>query len=113
MLHVLKTLNETLIEQNREPLRIGIGIHTGAAIVGSIGSPERLEFTAIGHTVNLAARVEQLTKTLGVSLLVTEITVRQLNAADDLKPHPPQEIRGVNERMVVYSERSSTLHDQI
>jgi adenylate cyclase len=103
MLKALEDLNERLRSEGREPFRVGIGIHTGPAIVGSIGSPERLEFTAIGNTVNLAARVEQLTKQLGVPLLATESTVAQLASRGALQPHPPQEIRGLTERMVVYS----------
>ena len=103
MLRALEELNVRLIGEGREPIRIGIGIHTGPAIVGSIGSPERLEFTAIGNTVNLAARVEQLTKNLGVPLLATEPTISHLTTKDGLKAHPAQEIRGMPERMVVYS----------
>jgi adenylate cyclase len=82
---------------------MGVGIHSGPAIVGSIGSPARLEFTAIGNTVNLAARVEQLTKKLGTTLLVTHDTVAQLSAPAALRAHPPQEIRGLTAETIVYS----------
>jgi len=60
-------------------LRIGIGINTGVVIAGTIGGGGRLEFTLIGDTTNVAARVEQLTKTTGDTILVTHHTVDALN----------------------------------
>jgi class 3 adenylate cyclase len=56
-------------------LRVGIGINTGEVIAGTIGGAGKLEFTLIGDTVNVAARVEQLTKVTGDSILVTQQTV--------------------------------------
>jgi adenylate cyclase len=53
-------------------LRIGIGINTGLVIAGTIGGAGKLEFTLIGDTVNVAARVEQLTKTTGDAILLTQ-----------------------------------------
>jgi len=64
-------------------LRIGIGINTGKVIAGTIGGAGKLEFTLIGDTVNVAARVEQLTKTTGDTILLTHQTV------DALVSRPP------------------------
>ena len=60
-------------------LRIGIGINTGVVIAGTIGGGGKLEFTLIGDTVNVAARVEQLTKITGDAILITHHTVDALN----------------------------------
>jgi class 3 adenylate cyclase len=59
-------------------LRIGIGVNTGLVIAGTIGGAGKLEFTLIGDTVNVAARVEQLTKTTGDAILLTHQTVHAL-----------------------------------
>lgn len=59
-------------------LRIGVGINTGVVIAGTIGGGGKLEFTLIGDTVNVAARVEQLTKITGDVILMTDQTVRAL-----------------------------------
>ena len=64
-------------------LRIGIGINTGVVIAGTIGGGGKLEFTLIGDTVNVAARVEQLTKTTGDAILLTDQSV------DALASRPP------------------------
>jgi adenylate cyclase len=64
-------INRLVVERFGGELRIGIGINTGVVIAGTIGGGGKLEFTLIGDTVNVAARVEQLTKTTGDAILLT------------------------------------------
>jgi adenylate cyclase len=105
MLRRLDQLNEELGADGEAPMAIGIGLNTGRAIVGSIGSPERMEFTVIGNTVNVASRVESLTKTVGAALLLTESTRDALRQPIDLRDFPPQQVRGVGAAVRVFSPR--------
>jgi adenylate cyclase len=102
MLAALTGLNARLAQRGEAPLAIGIGLHTGDAVIGSIGSRDRMEFTAIGSTVNLAARVEGMTKILGVPFLFTEPTCLELDGTStkDLGEHP---VRGMPEPVRLFT----------
>jgi adenylate cyclase len=103
MLTGLQTINDYLQQQGQEPLAMGIGIHTGSAVVGSIGATQRLEYTAIGDTVNIASRVEALTKQVKTPLLITEATRNALPANIPTYPLPPQWVKGKAKPIAVYS----------
>ncbi len=101
----LAALNERLAGELAEPLRIGIGIHCGEAIVGTMGPPASPNLSAIGDNINIAARLEALCKTYGVTLVVSEDAAR--HAAVDLSCFEMHEspVRGREEPVIVYAIR--------
>ena len=83
----LKPLAERFTARYGGTLACGVGIHTGDAVVGTIGSEQRLEYTAIGDTINLGSRLEGLTKDFNVPVIISEATyleVRDLFGTRDL-----------------------------
>jgi adenylate cyclase len=78
MLGELAGLNDRWAMQIHTTLALGIGVNTGAALVGNTGSVHRLKYGPLGNTVNLASRVEGVTKQMGVSVLITESTHEKL-----------------------------------
>ncbi len=78
ILQEIRVYNVYRANRNYDPISVGIGIHTGLLMLGTIGEHERMEGTVISDAVNLASRIESLTKTYGVSLLVSEKVLIEL-----------------------------------
>ena len=81
MVRTLKRFNENRRAHGDEPLDISVGISTGEVIAGSIGSTKRMDYTVIGDSVNLAARLEGANKFFGTSILVSGETLAQMKSA--------------------------------
>ncbi len=99
----LVSLNRELASRGFTPLAVGIGIHRGPVIAGVIGNDYLTEFTVIGSAVNLAARVEHLTRQHGVDILVTAEMRDFLDPRFVLREMPAMEVRGFREPVVTYA----------
>lgn len=79
MLHSLADFNQKRLEKAYPPIKIGMGINTGCLMMGTVGGIERMDTTVIGDDVNLASRLEGLTKDYAVSLLISHQTLARLD----------------------------------
>lgn len=99
----LLELCEKWKEENKPQFKIGIGIHTGEAIIGNIGTEKRMEYTAIGNTVNIAAHLEKLTKKYNVMVITSEQTQQVVRDEFDFEFKDEVEIKDCKEKVRIYT----------
>ncbi len=98
----LAELNQRRQQKGQPPILIGMGLHTGPAISGTIGSDDRMEYTVIGDTVNMTSRIESSTKAFGTDLLISEATARAVDIEFGLLHAGAAEVKGKSEPLNLY-----------
>lgn len=99
----LQAYNRELGSEGLPQLAIGIGLHRGAGLAGMIGSRERREYAFVGRTVNLAARVQTLTRELGIDILLTDEVREHLEPRFVLREMPAAVVKGFKHEVRTYA----------
>lgn len=109
MLRRLDVLNARRRQRGAVPLAAGIGLHSGPAVAGPIGSPELLQYSYVGDTVNTASRIERMTRTLDRTLLVSGTTLERAGgvAAFQAEPVGDTPLRGKRESVPLWAVRGT------
>jgi adenylate cyclase len=98
----LRDLNVERIKLRRRPLACGMGLHCGSAIVGPVGTPERIDFTAIGPTINLAARLQSMTKDKNVDILISTDLYQMIKLVSLVSSQGSSKIRGFDKPVDIF-----------
>ncbi len=104
MVETLATFNQTRQLQHKLPIKVGIGINTGILMLGVVGGAKRMDTTVISDAVNLASRIERLTRNYELSILITQHTYQKLSHPTPFKIRLIDQIsvRGREEQTIVY-----------
>ena len=108
MLAEVERINADWKGTDRPQIAIGVGVHTGEATCGVVGAEGRLEYTIIGDTVNLSARLESTTKEKGVPILISNSTATLLGVDYEAQPLGDVKVKGKNQSTEVFTVRKST-----
>ncbi|MBR1681297.1 adenylate/guanylate cyclase domain-containing protein, partial [bacterium] len=102
MLLKVQELQKKWLEEGKPKIEIGVGINTGEAFVGNIGSEKRLEYTVIGDMVNLASRIESYNKVYKTQFLISSSTYEHVRGIADVIKISEVKIRGKEKKMNIY-----------
>ncbi|MGZ9144002.1 MAG: CHASE2 domain-containing protein, partial [Candidatus Binatia bacterium] len=103
MLDEVERMNVDWKDMGRPVVKIGCGIHTGLATCGVVGAERRLEYTIIGDTVNLSARLESTTKEFSVPILISEPTAKLIESKYDVQPLGEVKVKGKTQNTTVFT----------
>jgi adenylate cyclase len=98
----INTLNQQRLQAGEKVVEIGVGINTGEAVVGNIGSEDRLDYTVIGDNVNLASRLQVAANSLGVKILISEAAYKDIASLVEVREIPPIQVKGKREPVQAY-----------
>ncbi len=112
-LHAALAMRQQLVNYNQEleqeglpTLSIGVGLHRGWGVAGLVGSRDLMQFAFVGRIVNLAARVQDLTRQYRVDILLTDAVRKTLDPRFKLRELPATPVRGVAEPVVIFAAES-------
>ena len=98
----LELLNQRLEQQGFESLSHGIGIHSGAVLAGNIGSEDRMSYALVGDTVNVASRIEGLTKQYNSDIIISQTTVNLLTESYDTEKLASVKVKGKKDEIIIF-----------
>ncbi len=98
----LTDLNRKWLFEKIPPLYTRIGLHTGDAIAGNLGSSERMNYTILGDTVNLAARLEGVNKQYGTNIIISQAVLKEVQELAIVRPLDIVSVKGKNEGVAIY-----------
>jgi adenylate cyclase len=101
-IEMLQKINESITPKYDVTINIGIGIHTGLVTAGDMGSQGRSDYTVIGDNVNLASRLEGLTKQYGANILITKATYDKLKGSYKIRPIDLVEVKGKSQAVEIF-----------
>ena len=113
MLRELERYSQELADQGLPTLAIGVGLHRGTGVAGLVGSRDLLHFACVGRIVNMAARLQDLTRACDADILITEAVRRDLDPRFVLRPMAPAALRGIEQPVATHAVEGFEAERQI